>query len=86
MKSGLVIEESKVLETHLNLVTDFTGSLLRMLSTENRWFSHLGHLIVRRHSARNTFNFGGTRLLRYRSDDLLNASVFGVCTDRKSVV
>ena len=33
MKSGLVIEESKVLETHLNLITDFTSSLLRMLST-----------------------------------------------------
>ena len=33
MKSGLAIEEYKDLETHLNLITDFTGSCPRMFST-----------------------------------------------------
>ena len=33
MKSGLVIEEYKDLETHLNLITDFTGSFPMMSST-----------------------------------------------------
>ena len=33
MKLGVVIEESQVLETHLNLRTDLTGRFAKMLST-----------------------------------------------------
>ena len=33
MKLGVVIEESQVLQTHLNLMSDLAGSLVRMLST-----------------------------------------------------
>ena len=32
MKLGLVIEESQDLQTHLNLISGLTGSLVRMLS------------------------------------------------------
>ena len=40
MKLGLVIEESQGLQTHLNLRTDLTGSLVKMFSTTScgRWF------------------------------------------------
>ena len=40
MKLGLVIEESQSLQTHLNLSSDLTGSLAKMLSTTScgRWF------------------------------------------------
>jgi len=41
MKYGLVVEESKDLETHLNLITDFTGTLPMMLNkimSFGRWF------------------------------------------------
>ena len=40
MKLGVAIEEYQVLETHLNLRTDLTGSLAKMLSTMScgRWF------------------------------------------------
>ena len=31
MKLGVVIEESQDLHTHLNLINDFTGTLVRML-------------------------------------------------------
>ena len=39
MKSGVVIEESHVFETHLNLRTDLTGRFAKMLSTMScgRW-------------------------------------------------
>ena len=39
MKLGVVIEESKVLETNLNLRTDLTGKFARMLRTmfSRRW-------------------------------------------------
>jgi hypothetical protein len=33
MKLGQVIEEYQDLQTHLNLITDLTGSLVKMLST-----------------------------------------------------
>ena len=40
MKLGLVIEESQGLQTHLNLRTDLTGSLVKIFSTTScgRWF------------------------------------------------
>ena len=40
MKLGLVIEESQGLQTHLNLRTDLTGSLVKMFSSTScgRWF------------------------------------------------
>ena len=42
MKLGVVIEESQVLQTHLNLRSDLTGSLDKMFSTmsSGRWFFH----------------------------------------------
>ena len=36
MKLEVVIEESQVLETHLNLRTDLTGRFAKMLSTIDR--------------------------------------------------
>ena len=33
MNFGVVIEESQALQTHLNLMTDLGGNLVRMLST-----------------------------------------------------
>ena len=45
MKLGVAIEEYQFLETHLNLRTDMTGSLAKMLSTMScgRWFPCLRH-------------------------------------------
>ena len=44
----MVIEESEDLETHLNLITDFTGSLPKMLSTTSSGMIHwrIGGFIV----------------------------------------
>ena len=40
MKFGVVIEESQVLTTHLNLMTDLIGILAKMFSTMSSgiWF------------------------------------------------
>ena len=49
MKVGVVIEESQVLEIHLNLRTDLTGRFVKMLSrmSYGRWsfFCRRGFLV-----------------------------------------
>ena len=83
MKSGLVIEEYMDLETHLNLITDFTGSSPRMFSTMSYgiWLIFLCRRI------------GGSLIsdileiieVQIRQSETLNASFWGIWGLRKKM-